>query len=139
MIQDKKRSSEETKTIQGRLKELNLYEGKVDGVEGAETTEAENTLSKLEDSGMSLADIEVYGYRKKVGLPADLMLTGEYEMWEEYGDNFRQQMSDEEYQSLYKEDRKSPMDSMQEMKESFGSKIKEIDLMDKLFKYIKGQ
>ena len=83
--------------------------------------------------------MEIYGYRKSVGLPAELMLTGEYEMWEEYGDNFRQQMSNEEFEQLYGEERQTPIQKMQEMGSNLKERISEIDLMDKLFKYVKEQ
>jgi hypothetical protein len=60
-------------------------------------------------------------------------------MWEEYGDNFRQQMSNEEFEQLYGEERQTPIQRMQEMGSNLKERIGEIDLMDKLFKYMKEQ
>ncbi len=103
MLQEKKiRSKEEIKKLQQELQDFYLYEGKIDGEEGPKTKQAENIKIQLEEKGMNEVDIEKYGYRKSMGLPAEYMLTGEYDMWDKYGDNFKQQMTSEEYQSLYK-------------------------------------
>jgi peptidoglycan hydrolase-like protein with peptidoglycan-binding domain len=139
MIQDKKKNSEDIKEMQQYLKDINLYDGDIDSIEGPKTKEAQKTFKALNEKGMSAVDMEIYGYRKSVGLPAELMLTGEYEMWEEYGDNFRQQMSDEEFEQLYGEERQTPIQRMQEMGSNLKERIGEIDLMDKLFKYVKEQ
>ena len=138
-MQDKKKTAEEVKQMQEYLKEINLYDGEIDSIEGPKTKTAMKTYESLNEKGMSVRDMELYGYRKSVGLPADLMLTNEYEMWDKYGDNFKQQMTSEEYENLYGEERQTPIQRMQEMGSNLKERISDIDLMDKLFKYMKEQ
>lgn len=139
-MQEKKiRNKEEIKALQTELKNLNLYEGEIDSVYGSKTKEGESIKNQLLEQGMSFDDIEIYGHRKNTGLPAELMLTGEYDMWDKYGDNYKQQMSKEEYESLYNEERPNPLDKVKEMGVNFKERIKDIDLMDKLFNYMNEQ
>tara|TARA_Y100000588_G_C14083086_1_gene851065 strand:- start:204 stop:659 length:456 start_codon:yes stop_codon:yes gene_type:complete len=131
--------SDEAIALQRNLKEdLGLYKGKIDGIIGPQTKEAVAKRVELLDMGLNHSDIPVYVHREESGLPAHLMFTGEYEMWDKYGDNYREQMSDEEYEGLYDEERVDPLDRIIEAGSNLKDRIGEIDLIDRLFDYMKG-
>ena len=139
-MQEKKlKTKEEIQSLQKELKNLNLYEGKIDSVYASKTKEAESIKNQLLEKGMTLEDIQIFGHRKNSGLPAEYMLTGEYDMWDKYGDNFKEEMSEQEYESLYSEERQTPIDKIKEMGGKFKERVRDIDLMDKLFNYIEEQ
>ena len=47
MIQDKKKNSEDIKEMQQYLKDINLYDGDIDSIEGPKTKEAQKTFKVL--------------------------------------------------------------------------------------------
>ena len=104
---------------------VDLYEGPINSENTPEYQQAAELSAALDERGFDDKKKMEYGYGLKTGQPVDLMFTGEWKYWKEFGDNYREQMPAEDFEELYGESRKSPGDRLK-------GAVKKIDIVDKL-------
>tara|TARA_X000000368_G_scaffold406423_1_gene384646 strand:- start:440 stop:907 length:468 start_codon:yes stop_codon:yes gene_type:complete len=104
---------------------IDLYNGPIDSENTPEYQQAAQLNAALDERGFDDKKKMQYGYGLKTGQPVDLMFTGEWDAYNEYGDNFKEQMPAEEYEDLYGKPRQSLGGRLK-------GAIKKIDIVDKL-------
>ena len=104
---------------------VDLYNGPMNSKNTEEYQQAAALSYALDERGFNDKKKMQYGYGLKTGQPVDLMFTGEFKYWEEFGDNYREQMPAEDFEELYGQPRKSTVDRLK-------GAVKEIDIVQKL-------